>query len=131
MSTLEALGVFLALILLFGNQPSAHRTKIAVVPTWADNRGNGSALSKHITTKFFASAILTKLSACTKRKGLRSPREVNKEVDALANGNRSSFDPQLRIPLDVERIECDLLLAMGREAERAVTNAKARGDLPD
>ena len=41
-------------------------TKIAVVPTWNDNRGNGSALNKHTTTKFSASAILIKLSVAAR-----------------------------------------------------------------
>ena len=42
-STLEALGVLLALKLKHGEQPQEHRSRITVTPTMTDNRGNGAA----------------------------------------------------------------------------------------
>ena len=42
-SILEALAVLISLKLFFGDEPKKGRTKVQVVPTWTDNRGNGSA----------------------------------------------------------------------------------------
>ena len=39
-STLEALAVLFSLKLFFGDEPKKGRTKVQVVPTWTDNRGN-------------------------------------------------------------------------------------------
>ena len=56
-STLEALAVLVALMLYFRDENRAHRSSIKVIPTVTDNRGNGAALNKLITTKNPASAV--------------------------------------------------------------------------
>ena len=45
-STLEALAVLLALKVFFGETGREHDAKVQIMPTWTDNRGNGSALKK-------------------------------------------------------------------------------------
>ena len=95
-STLEALAVLVALIVYYGEEPRRNRSSIRIVPT--DNRGNGAALNKLMTTRYPASAVLMEL-AYSKKMGLRasvewSPREANREADALENGELS-----LRIPV--------------------------------
>ena len=62
-STLEALAVLVSLKMFYGEQPESGKKKVTVAPTWTDNRGNGSALNKLMTTKFPASAVLMELSA--------------------------------------------------------------------
>ena len=57
-STLEALAVLISLKLFHGEIPAPHRSRVLVAPTWTDNRGNGAALNKLMTTGFPASAVL-------------------------------------------------------------------------
>ena len=90
-STLEALAVLFSLMLFFDDVPPEPRTKVQVAPTWTDNRGNGSALNKLMTSRFLASAVLMEMSALLKQRGLRAsaqgaPRTANREADRLANG---------------------------------------------
>ena len=55
-STLEALGVLAAWKLKNGEDPPKHRSRITVAPTVTDNRGNGAALKKRVTSKYPSSA---------------------------------------------------------------------------
>ena len=57
-STLEALGVLLALKLKHGEQPQGHRSRVTVTLTIIDNRGNGAALNKQMSSQYPASVIL-------------------------------------------------------------------------
>ena len=96
-ATLEALAVLLSLKVFYGDQPpEGMNTRVQVVPTWTDNRGNGSALNKLMTTRFLASAVVMELAAYMKVRSLKSavqwaPRSVNQEADSLANGDTSAF----------------------------------------
>ena len=137
-STLEALAVLISLRLFFGGTASQHRSKIMVAPTWTDNRGNGSALNKLMTTKFPASAVLMELATYTKKMGMKvlvewTPRAGNREADALANGDSSLFDPRRRVQLesDVQWEVLDQALRRGREAESETATARAEMRLPD
>ena len=90
-STLESLAVLVALKLLYGETPRERHTRVQIVPTITDNRGNGSLLNKLMSTKFPASAVLMGLASYMRRMSLRTvvewgPREGNKEADKLANG---------------------------------------------
>ena len=62
-STLETLAVLVALKVFVCKGHREHRTRVQVPPTWTDNRGNGSALSKLMTTKFPSSALMMELSS--------------------------------------------------------------------
>ena len=50
-STLEALAVLLSLKLFATRQPEGQRSRVTILPTWTDNRGNGSVLNKLMTTQ--------------------------------------------------------------------------------
>ena len=113
-SPLEALAVVVALKVYYGDVPGSGRSRFRVVPTTTDNRGNGAALKKLMTTKYPASAVLMEIAACSRKMGLRasvewSPREANGEADALANGDHSQFSPELLTQA----------LVHGQEAEEA------------
>ena len=137
-STLEALAVLISLRLFFGGTASQHRSKIMVAPTWTDNRGNGSALNKLMSTKFPASAVLMELATYTKKMGMKvlvewTPRAGNRDADALANGDSSLFDPRRRVQLesDVQWEVLDQALRRGHEAESETATARAEKRLPD
>ena len=49
-STLEALAVLVALKVYYDEEPRTNRRSIRIVPTTTDNRGNGLALNKLMTT---------------------------------------------------------------------------------
>ena len=76
-----------------------------VAPTWTDNRGNGSALNKLVSTKFLTSAVLMELATYIKKMGMKvlvewTPRAGNRVADALADGDSSLFDPRRRGQLE-------------------------------
>ena len=45
---------------------------VEVAPTWTDNRGNGSALNKLMTSRYPACAVLMEMSLLMKTKGLQA-----------------------------------------------------------
>ena len=106
-STLEALAVLVSLKMFYGEQPESNNKKVTVAPIWTDNRGNGSALNKLMTTKFPACAVLMELSAYMKRACPMNvvvdwtPRAGNREADHLANREYSRFSPQNRVNVDL------------------------------
>ena len=68
------------------------------MPTWKDNRRNGAALNKPMTTRYPASAVLMELASHVKAKALKvqaewTPRSGNQETDELAKGNSERFSP--------------------------------------
>ena len=138
-ATLEALAVLVSLKAFYGNNPSEGGTKVQVMPTRTDNRGNGAALNKLMTTRYPASALIMEMSAYFTRMHIKAlvnwtPRTANREADALANGNTSGFDPELEVKIDDEVLDWILLpqvLAMGKEAEDTFRAAKSKGELPD
>ena len=124
-STLEALAILVALVLRFGNARDTSETTILIVLSVTDNRGNGAALSKLMSSRFPATYM--------KARELRTivewePREYNKEADQLANGNREAYDPEKRLHVQPSTLIWNILpaaLEAGREAERAFQNVKA------
>ena len=87
-SSLESLAVLMALM------EHEHRSSIRIVPTIIDNRGNGSALNKLMSTKYPERHHLGD-GELHKKKGIRAsvewaPREGNREADALAQILRPS-----------------------------------------
>ena len=114
-----------------------HRSWMTVAPTVTDNRGNGASLNKLMTSKYTPSAILMEMSAYMKRMGIQalvgwSPREGNREADALANGCYDGFNPALRIPVDARSMKREVppqALEWGREAEDMLQTTKKEGGL--
>ena len=85
---LEALAVLVSLKLYYGDEPGPNTTSVTLVPTFTDNRGNGSALNKLMSTRFPSSALQMELSVFLKKRKIRAsvewaPRESNKEADVL------------------------------------------------
>ena len=138
-STLEALAVLLAMKTFFGGERQGHHTKVQIMPTWTDNRGNGSALNKMMTTRYTASAVVMEMSVFMKRHGLKAlvewtPRAGNKEADELANGVTNRFKPECEVKINPEELQWYVLpkaLEIGAQAEAEHQRAVDGGALPD
>ena len=124
-ATLEALAMLLAVRAFFPNTQAAERTKLVVIPSYTDNRGNGALLNKLMSSKYPLSALLMEFSEQLRHSGVRpdvrwAPREANREADRLANGDTTGFDPALRLrvlpPVDGWFI-LDEALVLGETAE--------------
>ena len=138
-STHEALAVLISLKVFFRDSPPDERkTKVQVVLTWTDSRGNGPVLIKLLTTCFPASAVVLELAAFMKERGLKAavlwaPRETNREADAVADVDSSMFNPALRQevrPHDLRWLIQPSALEMGRKAEEAQQKFKSSGHDP-
>ena len=71
-STLEALAILISLKLRFGDAPDSDDTKVLIVPSITDNRGNGAVLNKLMTTRFPSSALLMEMGSYMKARGMRA-----------------------------------------------------------
>ena len=58
-----------SLKLRFGEVPNADDTKVLIVPSITDIRGNGAALNKLMSTRFPSSAVLMELASRVKARG--------------------------------------------------------------
>ena len=64
-ATLEALATLLAIRAFFPNAQEAERTKLVVIPSFADNRRNGALLNKLMSSKYPLSTLLVEFgSSC-------------------------------------------------------------------
>ena len=137
-SSLEALAIIIALKIFFPATGTDSKKLINLVPTWTDNRGNGSALNKLMLTRYLASALLMELASHMKHEKINAsvswaPREVNREADRLANGDTTGFDPNLQVHIVSSAFTWYVLedaLIMGREAEQTFDYVKSAGLLP-
>ena len=137
-STLEAFAVLALKVFHIAPHDQQH-VSVTVVPTWTDNRGNGSALNPLMSTRYPSSAVILELAAFMKKASIKaqvewSPRAGNSEADALANGDFHGFDPALRCNFDPANMDWVLLpeaLEIGHVAEQEVADAKARRALPN
>ena len=75
-STLEALAILVSLKHRFGNLEDVDDWRVFIVPSVTDNRGNGAALKKLMSTRFPTSAVLMELATFMKAKRLRTIVEV-------------------------------------------------------
>ena len=138
-STLEAFARLVALKLRFGQDPEPDDTRVLIVPSITDNRGNGAALNKLMSTRFPSSTVLKELASFMKARGMRAavecaPRECNREADLLANGITDPFDPERRLPVSAQTLVWNVLpeaLMAGREAEQAFKRMKEFHGLPN
>ena len=118
-STLEALAVLVSLKMFYGEQPESGKKKV----------------TKLMTTKFPACAVLMELSAYMKRMSMKvvvewTPGAGNREADHLANGEYSRFSPENRVNVDLAQMQWDVLpdvLSLGRSAEDDVRRLKDSG----
>ena len=134
-STLEALAVLMGLKLFYGDEAQGAHARIQMIPSFTDNRGNGSALNKLMSNKYPSSAVVMELACYLKRMGIKAvvdwaPRTANYEADELANGNTSRFDPSKRLFFKASDVLWDILpeaLQRGREMESECQRALAGG----
>ena len=99
------LAALMALKVLYKEDEGPRRKKVLVMPTWTDNRGNGAAVNKRMTTRYPASAVLMELASQMKAMAFKvqvewTPRSGNQEADKLANGNTARISPALRIGIE-------------------------------
>ena len=99
-STLESLAVLVALKLLYGETPRERHTRVQIVPTITDSRGNGALLNKLMSTKFSASAVLMELASYMRRMSLRTvvewaPREGNQRGGQACERQCRRLRPEL------------------------------------
>ena len=124
-STLEAPAVLISLKMFFGDGPKQGRTKVQVVPTWTDNRENGSTLNTLTSTKFPSRAAKASVEW--------APRSTNCEADAVANGITDSFDPSQRIVVYVKTLRWEILpeaLSMGKHIKEDTNMYERAGYQP-
>ena len=79
-----------------------------------DNQGNSFLVDKLLTTKFPLGVILMEVAhqLHLRRAVLRAnwvPRLQNEEADALTNGDYHHFTPELRVPVDLAKLEFGVL----------------------
>ena len=137
--TLEALAILISPKLRFGDAPDPDDTKVLIVLSITDNRGNGAVLNKLMTTRFPSSALLMEMGSYMKARGMRAivewaPREFNKDADQLANGDTDSFDPNRRIHVSSQTLNWIILptaIQAGRDAEQGFRDMKERFGLPN
>ena len=123
---LEALALLLALRAFYPSLPSGARTKIVLVPSVTDNRGNGSLLNKLMTSRYPLSALLMEFSEQLRRTGVRpevrwAPRETSAEADGLANGDSAAATVYV----------LNEALEMGAQAEEQKKEHRAQQGLGD
>ena len=118
---------------------AGQRSRVTILPTWTDNRGNGSVLSKLMTTRYPSSALVMELAAETKKNRVKAqvewtPKEFNREADALPIGDTSQFSPELELRVEPHTLKWHVLdrdLEIGVIAERAHDRLRRSGGLPD
>ena len=110
-----------------GRAPDSDDTRVLIVPSITDNRGNGAVLNKLMSTRFPSSAVLMELASYMKTREMRTivewaPREFNREADRLANGIVDSLDPAKRLQVSPISLKWNILL----EALKAERGAERR-----
>ena len=73
-ATLEALAMLLAVRAFFPDAQRTRRTKLVVIPSYTDNRGNGALLNKLMSRKYPLSALLMEFGEQLRRSGVRPGR---------------------------------------------------------
>ena len=85
-SSLEALAVMVALKIFCPSGSPDSRRKVDLIPTWTDNRGNGSALNKLMSARFPASALLPGTRFSHERGANKGKCSLGSERDELRTG---------------------------------------------
>ena len=87
-----------------------------------DNFGNTFLLDRLLTTKYPLGVVLMEVAYQCRRRGLclRAnwvPRLQNQEADDLTNLDFKSFDPKLRLEVDLENLKFGVLDDLFREGD--------------
>ena len=83
-ATLEALAMLLAIRAFFPNAQEAKRTKLVVIPSYTDNRGNGTLLNKLMSSKYPLPALLMEFGEQLRHSGVRPGHRGKQTVKQIA-----------------------------------------------
>jgi hypothetical protein len=130
-ATFELIGTLVA-TMVFCKRSKTRRYVTMVISGGTDNKGNGHAVDKYMSTAFPLTAILMELAVQLARRGLAlrlvwHRREFNVEADDLTNGNFERFDMKNRIPIVWRSLDFMLLpemISKGRQLYREVKLAR-------
>ena len=143
-ATLEALAVVVSFRAFYGRRVPDKRTRVTVAPTWTDNRGNGAALNKLMSTKYPVSAVLVELASYMKEQSSKGPRGVvsplrqtrgrptcERSRHRFYAGEPSSHRPCTLIPLHVQAgrgLQFQRAKTTGALPNRGVRNRRRRAE---
>ena len=125
-STIEALAVLMGLKPFHGDEAHVAPARIQMIPSFTDNRGNGSALNWLMTNKCPSSAVVMQLACYLKRVRIKAvvgwaPRGTNYEAD------EGIFDSAKRIVFKASEVWWDVL-PEALECQRALAEGCVRPD---
>ena len=86
------------------------QSEVMLTRVLTDNRGNGSCLNKLATSRCPLSAVVMEMATRMRLTGLSAdvnwcPRELNRQADALANGDSTGFADEHRVTIDFAGIK--------------------------
>ena len=115
-AALELLGALVGLMVLMpvDSTPTPEFGASVTISCGTDNQGNSFLLDKMMTTAFPLGVVLMELShQMRRRRAILSaewiPRDQNEEADRLTNGLFHDFDPALRIPVDLGKLDFGIM----------------------
>ena len=129
---MEALAVLMGLKLFYGDEAQGSHTRKQMIPSFTDNRGNGSALNKLMTRKYPSSAVVMELACYLKRMSIKAVVDwaPARPTTRPTSSHTSRFDPAKRITFEESEVRWDILpeaLQKGREMESESQRAPAGG----
>ena len=102
--------MLIVLKIFFGSASREHNTKVRIMPTWTDNRGNGSALNKMMASRYPSSAVVMEMSVFMKRNGLKALVEWTPE-------SRQQYEVKIN-PEELQWYILPKALEIGEQAEK-------------
>ena len=129
-ASLELFASLLSLM-LFGDELADDAGGAVQLTGLTDNAGNVSALSRLMSSKFPLVVILTELAAQMRQRRLELdlawiPRNQNEEADALTNGKFETFDANLRVNINLEKVKFLVLNKMMAVADDLYEQVRTR-----
>ena len=106
-----------------------------MVTGFTDSLVSSSVVSRGLTTSFPLCVVAMELAAQLEQRAAElfldwAPRTMNVEADALADGRTDGFNPALRVPVDLSKMQwlvLDRLMAAGVSFQRKAADLKERG----
>ena len=135
-STLELLAATIGLVVLTPDELSEPGAAGTVMVTgFTDSFVSSSVASRGLTTSFPLCVVAMELAAQLEHRSAElflewSPRTMNQESDALADGRTNGFNPALRVPVGLSRMQwlvLDRLMAAGVPFQKQAQMLKEQG----
>ncbi len=133
-ASLEAFGALLAVV-TFEPWIKGNTRGQVTFTAWTDNQGNASALGRLMTSSFPLCVIIMELSCVLEALGLNlelawTPRDNNREADALSNELFAGFDISNRVKVDLKNIKWHCLntfMSLATDFYKQKVDMKAAG----